>query len=369
MKTLLISEADAIIHGKQFLFSCFGPFKESSCLPNFIQDLSFEELRLGFLEATKNNSTQAYLSNLINEYNSAFKKINELKSPTSDMILMLASIYNNSTEQKGPSMSTPSKTMAPTQNPFQSNIFGTPQIQQQQQQQSTVAMSTNSIFGNTVSSNPFQQQSTQPSFFGSAASAPQQNTFSFAQSQNPLGNEITKPSIFAQSSIFSSAPQQNSTQQASTNTSIFGSSTFGQTNQPSIYGGAFPSSMQQQQPVQQPVQQSVFSFNQPTIGQPNPMMQTNQTNQNSIFQPQIQNPPLQASGNSIFGGNSTLMNALQQPHPQQSLGNPFQPPQVIKDDHFYSKIEELTADEIQAFQADMFSGKVPLNPPAKNLCF
>lgn len=184
---------DSILNGKQWLLSCFGPFKESAVLPNFINDQSFEEIRLGFLENSKNGNIQGYISNLMNEYNTAVQKMNELKMASNDTLQVVASIYNTSNnDQKSNNVS--QKTQPQTQNPFQSsNIFGSfsqsqviPQSTtsifnpQNPQQTQTQMMSAASIFGGTSSSNPFQSSQQQQANTGNTV---QQSPFSYSISQ------------------------------------------------------------------------------------------------------------------------------------------------------------------------------------------
>lgn len=52
-RTLLKGEIGNAVTGKQWMLSCFGPFKGSVVIPNFIPDRSFEEVRMSFLEAKK----------------------------------------------------------------------------------------------------------------------------------------------------------------------------------------------------------------------------------------------------------------------------------------------------------------------------
>jgi hypothetical protein len=58
-RTLLKGEIGNAVTGKQWMLSCFGPFKGSVVIPNFIPDRSFEEVRLSFLEAKKTGKIKA----------------------------------------------------------------------------------------------------------------------------------------------------------------------------------------------------------------------------------------------------------------------------------------------------------------------
>lgn len=383
---------------KSFLYlrilSCFGPFKESSCVPNFIEDRSFEEIRWGFIESNKNGTVQQYLTNLMNEYNMALSKLNELKLPSNDTIQLIASIYNSSNnDQKSPS-----------NNPFGTGIFGSANSNQS-------TMSASSIFGSgnsAVTSNPFQQSS----IFGGNTSA------------------LTKPSVFAKNNIFSSTTPASSQapsifggvqhQQQQPTQSIFGQSTFSsmaQTNTPTSVFGA--SSMQQQNTTGQPSIFNMNSFTQNTMeASATPQSTIFSSNVSNAFQQQpaqqqasifgqVQNNAPQQASNNIFGSvaisEPQLQNIFgiqsippQQPPPQQQQqqpintsassifsiqsssnlgssvfgGNPFQPQiQLQVSESAYTKPENLTAEEIQYFQSSspFPIGKIPTKPPPRNL--
>ncbi|KAL7044216.1 hypothetical protein ACKWTF_001833 [Chironomus riparius] len=260
LKTLLKNEADAVINGKQWLLSCFGPFKESVVVPNFIPDQSFEEVRIAFMENSKNGNVQNYVNNLMTEYNDALRKINEIRTPSSDTLQLIASIYNtsNSNEQK---VTKPAQSQAP--NPFQSsNMFGGATTQPQ-------TMPSSSIFGaSATQSNPFQQATPQQpsnSMFGSSTTSnPQPSAFSFNQAtvQDQQKSSMFGQSVFAsaqnqsagsafssnQSNIFAQQASAFAMPSAQTGTSVFGSSAVQQPPQ-SVFGSTA---------IQQPTQ-SVFA--------------------------------------------------------------------------------------------------------------
>ncbi|KAG5678201.1 hypothetical protein PVAND_007894 [Polypedilum vanderplanki] len=368
LKGLLKSEVDSVINGKQWVLSCFGPFKESCVVPNFITDQSFEEIRMGYIENSKNGNLQQYINLLAAEYNSAIQKLNELKMASPDTIQLIASIYNNSIDQKTPIVSKASISSQP-QNPFQSsNIFGG------SNHQTNTGMSTSSIFGTSSNiSNPFQQQAQGTSIFGSASSnmqtqqqVAQASPFSFV---NASSSNITSAVQQPQSSIFTQniygQPQQQ-------HNSIFGSMPTPQSqpianiqpqNSQSIFGQSF------NQPLQTP---SIFASQ--TIQTPsNPFQQVQQQSTTNIFgaqniQPQASQTPLQPS-NNIF----QIQQTQQQVQTQPFGDNPFQQSNVptiqINDEKFYSQPGELSAEENEQFQAESFTfGKIPRNPPSKNLC-
>ena len=416
---MLKTEIESAINGKQWLLSCFGPFKESTTVPNLI-DRSFEEVRLNFLEASKSGNAQQHVNELIAQYNDAMGKLNQLKMASPETIQLISNIYNQSVQDQKTAQTNPSSSnifassntssTPQTQNPFQlSNVFGGTQTQQ------TPALNVGSIFGGApANSNPFQvasqnsifggtkdqqtlapqpessftfslsQQTPQQSVFGmSQQSAPQSNIFGGTQSIQQPQQQLSSGSIFGgQSTTFGSssvfgAPQQQQQQiqqtqqqQQQQTGSIFGSSIFAQTQLAA--SGNFGS------PLQIPPQTSTFS--QPA------------TNIFGGFQTTQPDPAVQSSGN-VFAQPQQNIFSMQQtaPAPQSSLptapgaifqiqqsatntqqtfgGNPFQsqPPPV--DENAYSKPEDLTPDELQAFQAEMFQvGSIPFKPPSKHLC-
>lgn len=426
-RALLQSEATAALNGKQWLLSCFGPFKESTVLPNFINDRCFEEVRLDFMENAKTGQQQQHVNELITQCNDAVSKLNQLKVPSADTIQLVAQIYNESIqEQKQPTQTSPGSnvfghsnalTTAPQQqsNPFQmSSAFGAPQ------QQQATAMNAGSIFG-APTSNPFQAATTQSSIFGAPKEqqVPASNfTFSLSQQQQPQP-QLPQQSIFGssvqsppQNSIFGS-PQP--LQQQPQGSSIFGTQPNSFTSGSSMFGGG----AQQQQPQAQQQQQGSSIFGQTSIfaqppqqqqqvpatgifgsSQPQPQETFPQAAQNVFghFQAQQQitsqpqaslfAQPVAAPPQSIFGVQQSPL--IQQAPPQtqptgsifqiqqqpqstnasQTFGaNPFQtqPPPI--DESAYSKPEDLTPDEMEAFQAEMFQvGNIPLKPPPKHLC-
>jgi hypothetical protein len=381
------------------------------------------------MESTKNGTTQQYIANLMNEFNTALNKLNELKMASNDTIQVMAQIYNSSTEQKSPNQPgsvkpsfSSSASAAPSQNPFGTGIFGSSNANQP-------AMTASNIFGTSASTgSSFQQPS---SMF--SASNEQKSNFSFAQ---------PKPSLFGQSpsmgsSIFGGAPQnqpqapQSSSifgQQPAAQSNIFGQNSFAPSNpapSASIFGAQQPQQPSASifggtQTIQQPqAAQNVFgSFNSPQA----PQQQQQQsifgaTTTGNIFQQpaqqqspfgQIQSPQTQTvqPSSNIFGA-SMMTQPAPQPVPSQNVfaiqepqnpmqqqqqqsggslftiqqpttnmpaqtfgGNPFQQ-QVAPSisETTYSKLEDLTPEEIQQFQAAEFSmGQIPLKPPPQNFC-
>lgn len=358
------------------------------------------------MEAAKNGTIPQHVSELISQYNDSMNKLNQIKMASPDTLQLVANIYNESVqEQKKPgSVGSPSSNVfslsnaaaTAQQNPFQlGNVFGGTQ---------QAPMNAGSIFGgSSVTSNPFQssaqnsifggpkeqaappssafsfslgQQAPQQSVFGSVQQQPAQSSiFGSSQpiQQQPASSIFGAQNVFGSNSIFAASPPQPQlqTQQSQPGSSIFGQSIFSQAAVPTqpIFGS--PPQQQQQQLSQQ---SSVFAQPSGNIfgsyqAQPDPpaknMFVQSQAmpSQNVFTMQQTASAPVAPTG-SIF--------QIQQPtaNPQQTFGgNPFQtqPPQI--DDRFYSKPEDLTPDEIAAFEADTFIiGKIPVKPPPKYLC-
>lgn len=434
LKTLLKTEVDSLVNGKQWLLSCMGPFKESICIDNFITDQSFEEIRWGFMESSKNGTVQQYVANFMNEYSNALNKLNELKMLSSETIQLIAAIYNTSTEQKSSNQQSAVKPSAfGSSNPVAAqqsqNIFGSSNQTTLQQQtpfgssmfatsnQPSAAMNTASIFGASNSINPFQTTAQQP---------PSTSIFGTSNEQN-FSTALTKPSVFnQQSSIFGGSHMQQQPPPQTPSTNIFsqGINSFGQnpfsspvSSAPSIFGSSIQQAVVPQQAVipQQavmPQQSSIFS----SFSAQNPvapMQQTSIFGSSNVFQnvppqqPPSTNifassmsiqppPPVQQPSQNIFGVPqnmqqpqqpislpSSVFTIKQQQPPQainssvfnvaaanSSSSNPFQAQKPIEiDESAYSKQEELSMEELQAFQASNFTiGKIPLKPPPQSLC-
>lgn len=87
-------EVDEALNGKQWPLSCFGPFKERKCFPNFIEDVSFEELRMMYREAQEQNNIPRHKAQQLQMMNEAKQKMQWLKTYSSDIMEVLIDIYN-----------------------------------------------------------------------------------------------------------------------------------------------------------------------------------------------------------------------------------------------------------------------------------
>jgi hypothetical protein len=218
------------------------------------------------------------------------------------------------------------------------------------------------------------------SIFGSStAPQPSQNIFGGTTiTQQSVPNAFSGPTAQQQpvSNVFGG---NTAIQPAQPAANVFGGSTAQQQPVSNVFGG----STAQQQPVsnvfggstaQQPPVSNVFGGN--TAIQP---VQPAQNVFGAFNQNQGQNQAL-TQPSSVFGSSQqsesmggNIFNTQPVPQPQTTQtfgGNPFQQNVTFNDDHFYSREEDLTPEQIQAFQAEAFiPGKIPLLPPTKSLAY
>lgn len=301
---MICPDIESTLKGKQWPLSCFGPFKDKKNIPNFIEDVSFEECRFHAYEARQQNSLPIYIQQFTQQVNDAQNKMRSLINLNKDMIDVMITIYDETSAQNQNSFGMKSSAFGGASSPATSSVFGG----------ATSAPSTGgSVFaGGSAFGQSALKQSTfgqQSSVFG--ASQTPANPFSSApkSSANIFGNAVSNPTFGGaafggqQSSIFG---QQNQNQQASafgtqqpTQASVFGAATQQQQPQGNVFCAApqqpQPSSMFGANPVQQ--QASIFGAN-PT---PQPT---------SIFGASAVQPAQQQS--SIFGASAA------QPAPQQN---------------------------------------------------
>lgn len=225
----------------------------------------------------------------------------------------------------------------------QASAFGTPVSQNSVFSGGAQAQT---IFGQAMqqipASHSFSAMNTQPkSIFGTASMA----TGATVSTQSQPSNVFGSPNAFGTAST------------TTMGSSMFGGNMSAQTQQPaSIFGSAQVQQPSMQQSMQPSMQQS---------------MQTMQPTQPSMFaqQPPGQQPmTLQQQQQSIFGGSSF---ASAGPAPGSSIfgGALAQQQQAVIAVTAYSKLEELNAAEVEAFQAGAFElGRIPTMPPARELC-
>lgn len=307
-RQVITTEVQATLKGNQWPLSCFGPFKEKKNIPNFIEDVSFEECRLNAYEAGKQNMLQSYAQQFNQQIQDAQGKMNAILNLNKDIVDVIISLYED--EQSAPKPSAFSG----------GNSFG------------AVAPTApgGSVFGGATS-----VPSTGGSMFGSGGTfgnntaAPQGSVFGGALKQSSFGQQ---PSIFAAAqpaapaNPFASAFGQT-TAQANTGGSIFGKpaatpafggsafsaqpSIFGQSNQSqqgSIFGAQQPSQPQVNAFGTSPQQGSIFGTATLQPSQP----------QSSVFGTNAAQPQSSVFGTqpSAFGAQPTFGQVTTTPAPQ-----------------------------------------------------
>lgn len=467
------TDLEAAINGKQWPISSFGPFKDKPCIPSFIEDQSFEEIRWLCYEAKQKNCVDQYVQHFSKEVMEANNKMKTMLQLSPAIIDIICRLYDAPTEASPNTGLTKSN----VNNPFglggnvindTTSIFNKP----------SMPLSGNSTFGGTFGNNTTTtvgQASTQGgSLFGGGGlafnSQNQQSSIFSQQLQKPasvFGGGGTQGSLFGQTqtntgiigglfgqtpqptgNVFAqTAPQQQQSQLAA-NVGLFAQhaqqpqsgSLFGQQNQTQTAtgGNLFNQTIQQQQQhnganvfaqaMQAQQTQSASGF---------PMYQTNKPQTSSVFGQQ--NVFAQQSSGGMFGqlaantpGNNSnnlftqpvnttdsngmfknpqniFAQAIQQQPPPNMYSQPnqssttaqptsgffqqniqsqqntnqhaaFAQPMGVNNSSLpllqspvvsssvYSKLEDLTAEDIEAFKADTFTpGRIPNVPPPREL--
>lgn len=342
-------------------------------------------------------------------------KVRSLQNPSPDIISMLINIYNSPASPQAGVYTGNTQTQSTSNFSFKSggisqqstsifgqanqNIFGnTPQQQQQQQQNLFSPPTNNNVFAgnNQTSQNIFGNQ--QGTNFGNVSAMQQiqsNNSNIFAQGSNNLG--IQNNSVFSSQPsampVNSNAIFNNSAQQANT-TSVNSGSIFGNNSQPSNANVFAP---QIQQNIFQPVSQTpnLFGPANNSVKPPIPITQTGslfstvQNNQllqpqnNQLIQPQnnqfLQPQQNQVTQPSIFSQPSNSVMVSNNETPQSHNNNIFSNAQNTAalsntgrniDLSLYSKLEDLTEEEIKWFQSDDLDiMNIPEKPPTYEMCF
>lgn len=405
---------EAAIKGRQWPLSVFGPFKEKPNLIPDVYDLSFEECRMQYLEAQATNNFPMYQQQLMQKIQEANSRMQSLMNVNKDVLQMAVMIYDNDNTSGGAASGQSNNAMSgvsgvsgfgvsSTNNAFGSSnaasIFGGSNANSifgggsttTQQPQSAAA----SIFGGNQSSSTFGMNAAQAgSVFGGAVTNTPPQTSLFGQ---PSGVQQSTTSIFGSSNTFGGAQQPQQSIFSKANAPTFGSSAFGTSAQiaPAAPSGLFGSASvfaNQQNPVQNTNAFGMQTSTQSAFGQPSSFGNAS----TSFGGPQHQTNAPPTNSNNIFGnlGQQATQAALasftnqmptQQQHQQQVQGSPFgalpppPPPPAFgsnfqshahgQDPSVYSKMEELSQEQLAAFQADEFIlGQIPNVPPPKELC-
>uniref|UniRef100_A0A182P7Z8 Nucleoporin NUP42 n=1 Tax=Anopheles epiroticus TaxID=199890 RepID=A0A182P7Z8_9DIPT len=404
--SIVKNEVDVTLKGNQWPLSCFGPFKERICIPNFIEDQSFEEIRMMYLEAKMQNNIPAHQMQLAQMINDAKAKMQCLTTMNRDVLNTLVEIYN----QQESSAKPPNQAQL---NPFASigsggsnapassifggsttgNAFGSAGFGSAGAAVNANTGTASSIFGGgSIGGQPAQPVG---SIFGTAASTtnnifakPAQQTnagniFGMSQQPNPVfgGPAVMGGGLFgsvqqnaapmfggatpanpsAGGNLFTSAAT-NAFGQPSGGTGVFGggSGMFGNNAattapatggfgtvaaQPQQAGGLFNSV---------PFGGSAAS-NAPSFGAFGSTMQSAQpanvpSSQNLFLPTPTANPFGTSLGGSAFGA-------------------PAQAATIPQSATMYSSMEKITVENLAAFKADTFQlGRIPTVPPPKELC-
>ncbi|KXJ83628.1 hypothetical protein RP20_CCG004049 [Aedes albopictus] len=392
LSSVIKSEVDVTLKGNQWPLSCFGPFKERNCVPNFIEDVSFEEIRMMYLEAKMQNNINGHQMQLMQMINEAKQKMQWLSTTNRDIMNALIEIYNQPED---------SAKAVPTQaNPFATAPMGG----------GNVASAASIFGGGTAGGGGF---GTTGAGFGGAAGGTAGNIFGAAPNQsaaNIFGSAGTAtlgqqqpasssvfggPAVFggSGSSLFSSVGQP---QTAAAGGSIFGSTT-GATAATSGNLFAQPFGGQQQSQSQnlfaqaQPQAQSAGS---PFTVAPAPAAASNPFGspfsasaapQQSLFQQQATTAP-PPFGQAVQPSSQQSL-FLPAPQPTTTTQSPFgsaptagtfgaaatqQAPAMVAPSQsatIYSRVEDLTKEQLDAFAADRFElGKIPTAPPPREMC-
>uniref|UniRef100_A0A182K6B6 Nucleoporin NUP42 n=1 Tax=Anopheles christyi TaxID=43041 RepID=A0A182K6B6_9DIPT len=403
--SIVKNEVDVTLKGNQWPLSCFGPFKERFCIPNFIEDQSFEEIRMMYLEAKMQNNIPAHQMQLAQMINDAKTKMQCLTTMNRDIMNTLVEIYNQQESSAKPT-NTPLNPFAsigsgggnaPTSSIFAggtsnntfgsgfgssatvsgntgtaSNIFGGGSITGQ------AAQPVGSIFGQAASttSNIFAKPAQQPST-GHMFGMPQQTNPVFGgsavmggglfgsvqqppQNTAPLfGGVATAPIPSAGGNLFASAATNAFGQPTGTNSAFGGASMFGSNAASSTptAGGFGTIAAQPQQSTglfnsvpfgnSAPPNASFGSFASTMQGAPS----ANAPSSQNLFLPTPTANPFGAS----LGANA--------------FGAPAQAAMVPQSATMYSSMDKVTAEQLAVFNAEQFHlGRIPTVPPPKELC-
>ncbi|XP_058122224.1 uncharacterized protein LOC131280952 [Anopheles ziemanni] len=401
------NEVEVTLKGNQWPLSCFGPFKERTCIPNFIEDQSFEEIRMIYLEAKAQNNIPAHQMQLAQMINDAKTKLQLLTTMNGEVLGALVELYNqqeSSAKQTGvpsnPFASIGPNNTSGTNSSATSSIFG--------------GATSGTAFGSSFGTNPSgsttggifgQAAQSGGNIFGSTASSTAGNIFAKAGASQTQGNifgmaQPSQPtnSIFGGPAVLGGG-LFGSVQQPATATPLFGSVT-AQPN-PSVGGSIFAKPAQPTNAFGQPVNAS-GAFGGGNIFGNSAAAATPATGFGAVAaQPQqgaglfnsVSFGPTQTA--SSFGqfGASMQPNApanpssqnLFLPTPAASLpafgvsdgksafgtvtSDPLSASRQIISERMYSKMEELTPDQLAAFNTDQFQlGRIPTVPPPEELC-
>ncbi|XP_055546904.1 uncharacterized protein LOC129731148 [Wyeomyia smithii] len=141
LASVIKSEVDGTLKGNQWPLSCFGPFKGRTCVPNFIEDFSYEEIRMMYLKAKMQNNIAEHQMQLGRMITEAKQKMQWLATTNSSIMNILIELYNQQEDSSKPVIGQPPT--GPVNNPFAA------------QMENSAPGSTASIFGGGSASGGF----------------------------------------------------------------------------------------------------------------------------------------------------------------------------------------------------------------------
>ncbi|XP_053695608.1 uncharacterized protein LOC128743110 [Sabethes cyaneus] len=429
LSSVIKSEVDGTLKGNQWPLSCFGPFKGRTCVPNFIDDFSYEEIRMKYLEAKMQNNIAEHQMQLGRMITEAKQKMQWLATTNPSIMNILIELYNQQEDSLKPTVGQPSGVV---NNPFATqmgnsapgstaNIFGGGNA--------GGGFGTMNAFGNsgaTTGGNIFGTSNilgggtSSPSIGGNLFAKPAQtataaspNVFALPNIgiQQPTNNVFGAPPVFGNNntSLFS-AVQKNPDSYSDSGGPMFGNASpvsagniFTQQAQ-SAFGPAtaqnkniFGNSSQTQQvagtlfaPTPAPLNSNPF-VNTPFGGTQTSSAQEQQNIFASAFtQQHAQQQSIQTNVFSQSTQQSASAGGLFVPAPQPTVAGTFAAPQqpafqsgvpatavsttsgsglIAPSVALYSRMEELNKNQLDAFKADAFElGKIPTVPPPRELC-
>lgn len=240
-RLLIKTDVDSVIKGNQWMLSCYGPFRDKPCVPNFIDDQSFEEMRALCYDGKTTGTLPTVVAQIGQQFQDAKNKMSLLYEVNNQTLNVIESLYNSG-ETVNPSSSSNPFAIGGIAATASNSIFGQPNTSGAANPFGSANGGSGNVFGGSSSAAP------SAGIFGGATSTvfggvsrPTPTAFGGATSGNIFGQPATvaAPSPFtASSNIFGQStlatPATGSAFQQ--NNSVFGgAATF---SQPSgIFGG------------------------------------------------------------------------------------------------------------------------------------
>ncbi|EAA14332.5 AGAP009989-PA [Anopheles gambiae str. PEST] len=370
--SIVKTEVDVSLKGNQWPLSCFGPFKERNCIPSFIEDLSFEEIRMMYLEAKMQNNIPAHQMQLAQMINDAKTKMQCLTTMNRDILNTLVEIYNQQESSAKPT-NAPLNTFASIgsggSNAPASGIFGS----------GTSSNAFGSLFGSSAAiggsnAGTAGTASTTGNIFAKPAQQPAAgNIFGMPQQPNPVfgGPAVMGGGLFGSVQQPQQPPAQNGASlfggvTTATNPAaggnLFASAATSAFGQPSGAGSGFGGA-------------NMFGNNAasstPALGGFGTMAAAQPQQSSGLFNtvPFGSSAPATASFGS-FGSSMQAAPSANAPSSQNLfLSTPAANPFGASLATMYSSMDNVTAEHLAAFKADQFQlGRIPTVPPPKELC-